>query len=86
MYSFENDATISGTNIAAGDFAVLGPGDIVRFECAKDAKAPARLLLLGGVPLKEPVARYGPFVMNTEREIREAITAYRSGRIGAIAR
>ncbi len=86
VYVFENGATISGAEIAEGDFAVLGAGGVVRFERAKDAKTHGRLLLLGGVPLKEPVARYGPFVMNTEREIREAILDYQSGRIGAIAR
>ncbi|MDR5731626.1 MULTISPECIES: pirin family protein [Caballeronia] len=45
---------------------------------------PVELLLLGGVPLKEPVVRYGPFVMNTEDEIRQAVIDYQSGRMGAI--
>jgi redox-sensitive bicupin YhaK (pirin superfamily) len=42
------------------------------------------VLLIAGVPLNEPVARYGPFVMNTEGEIRQAIEDYRLGRMGAI--
>ena len=45
---------------------------------------PLELLLIGGVPLKEPVVRYGPFVMNTEDEIRQAVVDYQGGRMGAI--
>jgi quercetin 2,3-dioxygenase len=43
------------------------------------------VLLIGGVPLDEPVVRHGPFVMNTEDEIRQAIVDYQAGRMGAIA-
>ncbi len=42
------------------------------------------VLLLGGMPLREPVARYGPFVMNTEQEIHQAMRDYESGRMGQI--
>ena len=44
------------------------------------------LLLIAGKPLQEPVARYGPFVMNTRDELYEAFEDYRSGRMGTIAR
>jgi quercetin 2,3-dioxygenase len=45
---------------------------------------PLEVLLIGGVPLKEPIVRYGPFVMNTEEEIRQAVIDYQAGRMGAI--
>jgi quercetin 2,3-dioxygenase len=45
---------------------------------------PLEVLLLGGVPLNEPVVRYGPFVMNTEEEIRQAVIDYQAGRMGRI--
>ncbi len=59
-------------------------GDEVRIENPADAKAMLEVLLIAGVPLNEPVARYGPFVMNTQAEIRQAIEDYRLGRMGAI--
>jgi len=59
-------------------------GDQVRIENPVDAKATLELLLIGGVPLNEPISRYGPFVMNTDSEIRQAIEDFRTGRMGAI--
>jgi redox-sensitive bicupin YhaK (pirin superfamily) len=59
-------------------------GDEVMIENPANAGAPLDVLLIAGIPLNEPVARYGPFVMNTEGEIRQAIEDYRQGRMGAI--
>src|SRR5438445_4008537 len=59
-------------------------GEVVRIENPADAKATLEVLLIAGVPLNETVARYGPFVMNTEAEIRQAIEDYRQGRMGMI--
>ena len=56
-------------------------GDRVVLEAESDAG----LLLLTGEPLDEPIASYGPFVMNTEAEIRQALEDYRSGRMGHLA-
>jgi redox-sensitive bicupin YhaK (pirin superfamily) len=63
---------------------MLGDGDYIRLAVADEATSPADLLLLAGVPLKEPVARYGPFVMNTREEIEQAYRDYQSGRMGGI--
>jgi len=63
--------------IRAVALAALGDGDSVALTAVD---APARVLLVGGRPLREPVAWYGPFVMNTEREIVQAINDYQAGR------
>jgi redox-sensitive bicupin YhaK (pirin superfamily) len=62
--------------------AVIFERDGDRVDVA--AESAAELLLIGGVPLNEPVARYGPFVMNTTGEIRQAMIDYQSGRFGEI--
>jgi redox-sensitive bicupin YhaK (pirin superfamily) len=59
-------------------------GDEVLLINPADATTPLDVLLIAGVPLNEPVARYGPFVMNTRAEIYQAIEDYQSGRMGAI--
>jgi quercetin 2,3-dioxygenase len=70
--------------LEAGQAAVFGrDGDEVRLG-GPEAGDPAELLLLSGRPIEEPVVRYGPFVMNTRREILEAIQDYQSGRMGSI--
>jgi len=64
-----------------GELVIFGAdGDAVSIE----ADAPSEVLIIGGVPLREPVARYGPFVMNTNAEILQAFEDYRAGRMGAI--
>jgi quercetin 2,3-dioxygenase len=72
------------TPVHEGQMARLGDGAAVTLAVAADAGSPADLLLLAGQPLNEPVARYGPFVMNTEAEIRQAFHDYQSGRMGKI--
>ena len=60
-----------------GTLAVLGEGDRVALGAGA---APARMLLAAARPLREPVARYGPFVMNTQEQIRQAVADYQAGR------
>ena len=60
-------------------------GDSVSIAAPQGASSDLSVLLIGGVPLGEPVARYGPFVMNTQEEIYQAIEDYRAGRFGKIA-
>ena len=70
---------------ADGQMVMFAPdGHEVRIENPVDAKATLEVLLIAGVPLNEPIARYGPFVMNTEAEIHQAFEDYRRGRMGAI--
>ena len=74
-----------GERAGDGQMVMFAPdGDDVRIENPADAKAALEILLIAGVPLNEPIARYGPFVMNTEREIHQAFEDYRRGRMGAI--
>jgi len=74
-----------GERGADGQMVTFAPdGDEVRIENPADAKTTLEVLLIAGVPLNEPIARYVPFVMNIEAEIHQAFEDYRRGRMGAI--
>lgn len=68
--------------VSSGQAALLSDGGQLRLAVADEATTPAQLLLLAGPVLNEPVARHGPFVMNTAAEIEQAIIDYRDGRLG----
>ena len=75
LYVLDGEATVGATSVHAGQLAVLGHGDTVVATSAPGG----RFLLVAGTPLREPVARRGPFVMNTEDELRQAFTDYANG-------
>jgi hypothetical protein len=78
VYVFEGEARIGETALPRGTLGVLSPGDELVDLVATDEGA--RLILVAGKPLREPVAKYGPFVMNTPLEIKDAIADYQAGR------
>lgn len=83
VYLFEGEAKLGGQSIVASSFHELAPdGDAVTLTNAGGSKLEA--IVLGGKAIGEPIARYGPFVMNTDEEVREAFADYRSGRMGRI--
>jgi redox-sensitive bicupin YhaK (pirin superfamily) len=73
--------------IRTGQTAVLGAGDRLTVGASQqqDSRHPAlEVLLLGGQPIREPMAQYGPFVMNTREQLAEAVADYQAGRLGVI--
>jgi len=77
-YVFDGkDASVAGEALSRSELAVLSNGTGVHIE---GRQAPSRVLLVAGQPLQEPVARYGPFVMNTPEQIHEAIADFRAGK------
>ena len=81
-YVFEGEAEVGigedARPVAMQELAVLGGGSVF---AVRAGAAGARLILVAGRPLREPVARYGPFVMNTKEEIMQAFVDFQEGRI-----
>ena len=59
-------------------------GEEITIKAVENTKGKLEVLLIAGIPLNEPISRYGPFVMNTKEEIHQAIRDYQRGRLGMI--
>lgn len=80
---FERSNNNNDKIIERGNLVIFDKnGKEVYIKAVEDSKIPLELLLIGGIPIREPIARYGPFVMNTQQEIYQAIEDYRNGKLG----
>ncbi len=89
VYALGGSGTVgpAATPIRSGQMAVMGSGGHLEVAADDVPEGPARrleVLLLGGHPIGEPIAAYGPFVMNTRDEIVQAVRDYQAGRMGVI--
>ena len=78
VYLFEGSANLADEALAVHEAAELSEGDIVQLTAGSEG---ARMMLIAAEAIGEPIAQYGPFVMNTSEEIEQAISDYRANRL-----
>ncbi|HUQ62747.1 MAG TPA: pirin family protein [Acidimicrobiales bacterium] len=88
-YVLNGNATVGPDNrpLRSGQLAVFGAGDVMTITADhhQESRAPqVDVLILGGQPIREPVAWYGPFVMNTKAELAQAFEDFNAGRMGKV--
>jgi quercetin 2,3-dioxygenase len=89
VYVLAGDGTVGadGRPVRTGQLAVHGGGDaiVITADRAQESRSPnLDVLVLGGRPIREPVAVYGPFVMNTKEELAQAFEDFHAGRLGTV--
>ena len=80
LYVYEGGMEVSGDPLESRQAGILDAGDYVDLSAAANG---VRAILVAGKPIGEPIVQYGPFVMNTPREIEQALADYRAGRLTA---
>ncbi|WP_275286166.1 pirin family protein [Halomonas elongata] len=75
VFVFDGSLTANGDDLTRGELASFGPGDTLVLQGSRDAQ----VLLLAGEPHHEPIAHHGPFVMNHQHELEQAMRDYRDG-------
>jgi redox-sensitive bicupin YhaK (pirin superfamily) len=85
VYVYRGEVEVGGARVGSQRMAILKNGADRDGTVLQAGDAPAKALIIAGQPLNEPIAQYGPFVMNTHEQIFQAVEDYRAGKFGPLA-